>query len=244
MKLPDENTPAGTPCWVRDSDTQWWQPGRYEGFGNAEFPHLATVGAAPVGWKQCRLDDPYAPKLPEGFTPCNGRPEGLADEDVVAVVLREGTLGDGGGVRTVKGWIWTTMDPVRAPVGYKLIEKAPTPPIPHVHHDKIVQWAADPSQKVWCRLRNAFADKWCDLECAPCWHPELEYHIGEEPPKPEPRMITIEGHTFAAPSKVETETHTCGLADALWIRQQDVAAYLAAKDALMALAIARALEGM
>ena len=108
-------------------------------------------------------------------------------------------------------------------------------PVPHVHHDLIVQWAADPSQKVWERVpgRKTWAHN-----AMPAWSLKCEYHIGEEPPPPpEPRMITIEGHTFAAPSKVQTETHTCGLADALWIRQQDVAAYLAAKDALMALAI-------
>lgn len=166
MKLPTKDTPAGTPCWVRDNDSQEWLKCKF----------LCDTRLMPFRWRmddnsrwfQCRLDDPYAK------------------------------------------------------------------PVPHVHHDKIVQWAADPSQKVWERVPGW--STWA-YNTMPAWSPQCEYHIGEEPPKPEPRMITIEGHTFAAPSSVATETHTCGLADALWIRQQDVAAYLAAKDALMALAI-------
>ena len=143
MKLPDENTPPGTPCWVRDTDGQKWVERKFlraEKCGS--FNWVTQFG---ICWFQCRLDDPYAPKLPEGFTPCNGRPEGLADEDVVTVVLRDGSYGCNGEAKVVRDWYWKCLNSQRDIIGYKLIKKAP---VPHVHHDLIVQWAADPSQKV------------------------------------------------------------------------------------------------
>lgn len=234
MILPDEHTPPGTPCWVRDKDSQEWVERKFlraEKCGS--FNWVTQFG---ICWFQCRLDDPNAPKLPEGFTPCNGRPEGLADEDVVAVILRDGSPGWSGKALTALRWNWKCLNAWNDIIGYKLIKKALAP---HVHHDLIVQWAADPSLKVW-RLRSDGV--WILLEGQPLWRDYEKYHIGETPPPPEPRMITIEGHTFAAPSPVQTETHTCGLADALWIRQQDVAAYLAAKDALMDRAIKEQLK--
>ena len=175
MILPDENTPAGTKCWVKDYDDQKWLERKFVGAYKSASWGLSynwLVERSGI-WVQCRLDDPYAK------------------------------------------------------------------PVPHVHHDKIVQWAADPSLKVW-RLRSDGV--WILLEGQPLWRDYEKYHIGETPPPPEPRMITIEGHTFAVPSPVQTETYDFRLIKGPWIREQDVAAYLAAKDALMDRAIKEQLK--
>ena len=222
MILPDKNTPAGTPCWVRDNDTADWvksEFSRAEKYG--QFNWITQLGSR---WVQCRLDDPYAPKLPEGFTPCNGRPEGLADMEMIATVLRSGHLNDNRHAMSVVSWNWGELGN-NTIIGYKLIKKAP---VPHVHHDKIVQWAADPSLKVWRQRQDGTWQRMLSV----LWRGYEKYHIGEEPPPPAPRMLTIEGHTFAAPSPVQTETHTHHIAGLGFVRPCDVPRISAAKLAV------------
>lgn len=48
----------------------------------------------------------------------------------------------------------------------------------HPHYDLIVQWAADPSQKVW-KSHNGSAWTLCDT---PKWIAEDKYYVGETPP--------------------------------------------------------------
>lgn len=55
---------------------------------------------------------------------------------------------------------------------------------------------------------------------------------------PEPKMVTIEGFTFAAPSPVETETHNTQVStDEVWVRNEDFNAYVECRGTLMARAI-------
>ena len=48
----------------------------------------------------------------------------------------------------------------------------------HTHYDLIVQWASDPSQKVWWSPDKS---GWADVE-KPTWVADYHYHIGENPP--------------------------------------------------------------
>lgn len=63
----------------------------------------------------------------------------------------------------------------------------------HEHYDLIVQWASDPSQKVWF-LSDA---GWKEAP-TPSWSPVINYHIGELPPPPK-RKIMIGGVEIDAP---------------------------------------------
>lgn len=68
---------------------------------------------------------------------------------------------------------------VHSDVGYTEIflpESAPSKR--HPHYDLIVQWASDPTQKVWWSPDKS---GWANVE-KPTWVADYYYHIGETPP--------------------------------------------------------------
>jgi len=80
-----------------------------------------------------------------------------------------------GGVGWVdeSGWGWCAAN------GYtEVFLPEITHPKRHPHHDLIVRWASDPSQKVWGKQTNG---EYVRLEY-PSWMPKLDYYVGETPP--------------------------------------------------------------
>ena len=110
MILPTKDTPPGTPCWVRDYDSQTWEESKFLRADKCAEFNWATQNR--VRWKQCRLDDPYAK------------------------------------------------------------------PVPHVHRDLMIQYANDPSQKVWRQRQDG---TWQRMLSVLGRYYE-KYHIAEEPP--------------------------------------------------------------
>jgi hypothetical protein len=53
-------------------------------------------------------------------------------------------------------------------------------PKKHIHHDLIVQWAADTSQKVWAKN---LCGNWIAADHMPIWNSNLDYYIGDNPPR-------------------------------------------------------------
>lgn len=76
-------------------------------------------------------------------------------------------------------------------------------PTKHKHYDFIMQWASDPSQKVW--WKNPSATKWNIFVGTPCWDADYIYHIGEHPPK---RKIMIGDVEIDAPEVSELAHNT------------------------------------
>lgn len=77
-----------------------------------------------------------------------------------------------------------------------------TTPQPHVHADKIVQYAKDTTQSVWIRDGST---RWEKLALVPgtfpSFRPNAEWHVGHEPPQePERMKLVFEGN---APWRVE-----------------------------------------
>lgn len=78
----------------------------------------------------------------------------------------------------------------------------------HIHHDLIMQWAADPSQNIWFRNPN---NKWQKCPITPCWDTKMEYYIGDTPqretirigefdvPKPLSSHELVEGRPYFFP---------------------------------------------
>lgn len=55
----------------------------------------------------------------------------------------------------------------------------------HKHYDLIIQWAKDPSQKVWYLNPSG-----CWREATtPTWNLDFTYHIGEQPPPPKRKIM-------------------------------------------------------
>jgi hypothetical protein len=54
-------------------------------------------------------------------------------------------------------------------------------PKKHIHYDLIMQWASDPSQKVWAK--HDVVNEWLEAGVNPRWWPDLEYYIGDTPPR-------------------------------------------------------------
>jgi hypothetical protein len=81
----------------------------------------------------------------------------------------------------------------------------------HIHHDLIMQWAADPSQNIWFRNPNNKWHKWQKCPITPCWDTKMEYHIGDTPqretirigefdvPKPLSIYELVEGRLYFFP---------------------------------------------
>lgn len=73
----------------------------------------------------------------------------------------------------------------------------------HIHHDLIVQWASDPLQKVWAK--HKVASKWLTAGENPAWWPNIEYYIGDNPPR---ETIRIGG--FDVPKPLSGNNMVCG----------------------------------
>jgi len=54
----------------------------------------------------------------------------------------------------------------------------------HKHYNLIIQWANDPSQKVWWKTSVG----WIKVD-KPSWVEDFDYHIGEEPPLPKRKIM-------------------------------------------------------
>lgn len=83
-------------------------------------------------------------------------------------------------------------------------------PKKHIHHDLIVQWASDPSQKVWARHDAAKA--WLEAGLNPRWWPDIEYYIGDNPPRATIRIGEFDvPKPLASHELVEGDVYHCPL---------------------------------
>ena len=69
----------------------------------------------------------------------------------------------------------------------------------HKHHDLIVKWASDPSQKVW----GWTDDQWFEVPY-PCWHNHVLYAVGTKPEKAPIKMLKYPNGTIEFPAPVKS----------------------------------------